>query len=117
MQLTFPLRSLLDIDSQLLVAYWDRGSCGAFGNDNNYAWCNKESGEGCYETVQTNDCPQGIATLQEFYGDPYSSEHNDAFEWAGCKYQYYAIYACQGTRCLFESSHYEHSLRLLKVNL
>ena len=78
--------SILFIDLDEVLSYWDEGVCGPDGNDANWEWCEQTQGS-CKESIFTSKCPSGAAKLQEFRKD---------YELNGCKYFYRAIYVCTG---------------------
>ena len=79
------LTFLIELD--LILAYWDYGTCGPVGNDANWDWCERTQGS-CKDTISTSKCSSGTAKLQKLQKD---------FELDGCKYHYRADYACTGT--------------------
>ena len=77
-----------------LVAYWDNGYCGAYGDDFNWDWCGANSGEPCKEQVQTHQCPSGIANLKTVEGDQNAVRTKNNYQLNGCWFTYYATYSC-----------------------
>ena len=82
-----------------LIAYWDGGSCGPYGNDHNWEWCDTKNGGPCKKQVSTSKCPSGIATLLSVKGNesaksPFPNNYKDPE--TGCYYAYFATYTCTG---------------------
>lgn len=69
-----------------LAAYWDYGSCGPHGDNNNWDWCGTWTFR-CpkVRAVPTRLCASGIAILVE-------TKH--FLKISNCPYAYYAQYAC-----------------------
>ena len=88
---------ILDIT---VVAYWDDGSCGPYGDDANWEWCDNRSGGPCQNQVSTQRCPSGSATLQYVHGNQFAKDNHELqnYERNGCYYAYYAIYKCDGNK-------------------
>ena len=94
----------IEIDSSL-VAYWDEGSCGPYGNDHNWEWCDTSKGGPCKKQVSTSKCRSGIAELTSVKGNELAkwSKKNNGIDdipnfyqdpKTGCKYAYFATYTC-----------------------
>jgi len=77
-----------------LTSYWDNGDCGNCGDDKNWEWCGKDSGEPCKQTVQTDHCPSGTANLKTIKGNPSAEEGAKNYQIDGCWFTYYATYEC-----------------------
>ena len=82
-----------------MIAYWEQGSCGPYGNDYNWEWCDTLKGGPCKKQVNTPKCQSGIAELtsvkgNEFAKHPVSNNFQDPK--SGCKYAYFATYTCTG---------------------
>ena len=90
--------TLLPLAPGIVLAYWDLGSCGPNGDNANWNWCGKRGGGACKESVKTRKCPSGTASLKQIFGNQHATEDDVLFEYHlnGCKYAYYAIYACTG---------------------
>ena len=86
------------VDVVEVVAYWDHGSCGPYGDDGNWEWCDKRYGGPCENQVLTNKCPSGSATLRRVHGNQFAKDNNELqnYKLKGCSYAYYATYACDG---------------------
>jgi len=80
-----------------LAAYWDRGVCGPHGEDANWDWCNRGSGNNpaseCATSVEvsTDICATGHASLESTQGTGACCE---SVNLDGCNYAYYAQYVC-----------------------
>ena len=87
------------IEESLLPAYWDDGSCGPYGNDHNWEWCDTNMGGPCKKQVNTLKCRSGIAKLTEVKGDELASSiqlNPNVYQdpKTGCRYAYFATYTC-----------------------
>ena len=91
------------IEDSLLPAYWDDGSCGPYGNDHNWEWCDTNMGGPCKKQVNTLKCRSGIAKLTEVKGDELASsikistnQEKNVYQdpKTGCRYAYFATYTC-----------------------
>lgn len=89
-----------------LTAYWERGSCGAHGNDHNWDWCQNQQGA-CPGVVETDICASGFAELAEYHGDSSEASHVDE---SGCQFWYLAQYVCapEPTHYLYTYEHGGH---------
>ena len=81
-----------------LIAYWDAGSCGPYGNDYNWEWCDTLNGGPCKKQVITSKCRSGIAKLISVKGNEFSKRSKKSYRdpKTGCYYMYFATYACTG---------------------
>jgi len=91
-------------EDSLLPAYWDEGSCGPYGNDHNWEWCDTNMGGPCKKQVNTLQCRSGIAKLTEVKGDELASSiqlNPNVYQdpKTGCKYAYFATYTCTTDSC------------------
>ena len=92
----------LTIGGQIaLVAYWDIGSCGPYGDDYNWEWCDTRNGGPCKKQVSTSKCKSGIARLNNVYGNQFARGYDDLKDnyrdpETGCPYVYFANYICAG---------------------
>lgn len=82
-----------------LSAYWEYGSCGCGGNDQNQNWCGGIGSGDCPDTIETSICPSGTAYLAEWHPKPYANGHQRGHAGHlvrdGCEYIWHAQYACQ----------------------
>merc|ERR1712038_915562 len=81
---------------QELTAYWDKNTCGPFGEDANWNRCGANSFDGCVDSqeiqVSTTHCATGSAVLFETKGNGTSGSYVDAY---GCEYSYFATWHCK----------------------
>ena len=77
-----------------LVAYWDDGDCGPYGDDYNWDWCGANSGEPCKQQVTTDQCPSGTANLKIVEGNQNAVDTEQNFQLGNCWFTYYAEYQC-----------------------
>jgi hypothetical protein len=82
-----------------LTAYWDRGICGPFGEDNNWNLCGQSNfahgnGQvGCQDniSVDTSVCSSGSASRAYTKGNGVDGSYVDS---NGCGYWYFTVYHC-----------------------
>jgi len=78
-----------------LTAYWEFGSCGAHGNDHNWAWCGQQAGT-CPLTVSVDSslCASGQANRALWTPPITSGSAIEALNVDGCAFIYHAQYVC-----------------------
>ena len=86
------------IEDPSLVAYWDNGNCGSYGDDHNWEWCDTNNGGPCKEQVNTSKCQSGIAKLTSVQGNQFAKGGADNYQdpKTNCSYTYFATYTCTG---------------------
>jgi len=87
------IRSLPDPS---LIAYWDYGSCGPYGDDYNMGWCDSYNGGPCKKQVNTPKCSSGVAELASVKGNELATQFGNNYQdpKTGCVYAYFATYSC-----------------------
>lgn len=98
---TLPTYTDIIDDGNRLVAYWDAGSCGPYGDDFQHDWCQPNLIGGTppncppFKMVHFHICPSGWAQLQTIMGHSGSSaDCCSDIKMDGCDYAWFARYAC-----------------------